>query len=164
MCAQTIFEILSIKIIILFSHIQSMQVEEDSDQLWDIYRHARMTDYFRLLRICDKNKIPCLYVLFTWSRYLTLVPLDSNWWFIIIVSDLKIKPVLPYRQTLKKVQTSPPLNFSQHIYPGKWNAAGPNINVYQACERIKLVTLVVYASVGCTSKAYIGYYTWFTVD
>ena len=44
---------------------------------------------------------------------------------IIIVSGLNIKPVLPYRQNLKKVQTSPPPKLSQHIHPGKGNAVGP---------------------------------------
>ena len=42
--------------------------------------------------------------------------------FIIIVSGLKIKPVLPYRQNLKKVQTYPPSKRSLHIHPGKRNA------------------------------------------
>ena len=71
------------------------------------------------------DRISCLYALFSWSRYLTLVPLSSNWWFIIIVSGFKIKPALPYRQNLKKVQTYPPPKLSQNIHPGKWNAAGP---------------------------------------
>ena len=111
------------------------------------------------------DKISCLYALFSWSRYLTLVPLNSNRWFIIIVSGLN-KPVLPYRQNLKKVQIYPPPKLSQHIHPGNWNAAGPQQNTKDTrlpgmltyiC--IKLVTLVVCASFGCTSKAYIGYYT-----
>ena len=158
------FEIITIKIIILFSHIQSMQVEEDSDQLWDIYRHARMSDYYRLLRICDKTKIPCLYVLFSWSRYLTLVPLDSNWWFIIIVSDLKSNQFCHTDRLWRKCKPPLPLIFHNISILVNEMQQVPNINVYQACERIKLVTLVVCASVGCTSKTYIGYYTRFTVD
>ena len=82
--------------------------------------HARSSDYKRLL-----DQISCLYALFSWSRYLTLVPLNSKSRFIIIVSGLKIKPVLTYRQNLKKVQIYPPQKLSQHIHPGKWNAAGP---------------------------------------
>ena len=39
-----------------------------------------------------------------------------------------MKPVLPYRQNLKKVQTYSPRKVSQHIHPGKWDAAGPQQN------------------------------------
>ena len=79
--------------------------------------------------------------------YCRLVLFDSVWQRSVwhaqsllagrTISGLKIKPVLPYRQNLKKVQTYPPPKLSQHIHPGKWNAAGPQQhtkdNLYQAC-------------------------------
>ena len=41
------------------------------------------------------------------------------------ISGLIIKPVLPYRQNLKKVQNYLPQKLSKYILPRKWNAAGP---------------------------------------
>ena len=47
-----------------------------------------MSDYYRLLRICDKTKSHVLahasYICsFPWSRYLTLVLLNYTWWFYL---------------------------------------------------------------------------------
>ena len=101
-------------------------------------RHlVSLGDYLEAFSDMREVQISCLYTLFSCSRYLTLVPLNSNWWFIIIVSGLKIKPALPYRQNLKKGKPTLPQNFRNISIPQnemqQLLSSILKIHVYQAC-------------------------------
>ena len=86
--------------------------------------HDRMNDYCCFFGYAVR---PNLVFVCPFLMIQILNPCPAEFWLVIYYYciRLKIKPVLPYRQNLKKVQTYPPPKLSQHIQPGKWNAAGP---------------------------------------
>ena len=97
-------------------------------------QNERLLEAFSDMRL---DQISCLFALFSWSRYLTLVPLNYNWWFIIILSGLKSNQFCHTDRTWRKCKHTLSQNFHNISIPENEMQQVPSsilkINVYQAC-------------------------------